>query len=213
MADPNLGDSSGAPGARCPWCSGALSDPDAKTCPTCGANLASEADAQLPGLTAIDLEKLAFRRTVAPRRNRLMSWISGDLDYEDAADPVAPPGSLEPPPFEVRREMLRLEMAAMIADLTAEAGALAADEAVAQGTDPAAAAAAIQAEVDAASRAEELNTDGAFPAGAAAEAGTSTTEAVAQEPAASDEPPAAPASAEAATGSTPPPRRRSIRSR
>ena len=118
MADPNLGDSSGAPAARCPWCSGALSDPDAKTCPTCGANLANEADAQLPGLTAIDLEKLAFRRTVAPRRNRLMSWISGDLDYENAADPVAPPGSLEPPPFEVRREMLRLEMAAMIADLT-----------------------------------------------------------------------------------------------
>ena len=220
MADPNLGDSSGAPAARCPWCSGALSDPDAKTCPTCGANLANEADAQLPGLTAIDLEKLAFRRTVAPRRNRLMSWISGDLDYENAADPVAPPGSLEPPPFEVRREMLRLEMAAMIADLTAEAGALAADEAVAQGTDPAAAAAAIQAEVDAAARAEALNADGASPAeaplpGAADAPVASIAEAVAPEPAAPEASPVAPAPAEAApgTGSTTTARRRSTRSR
>ncbi len=218
MADPNPGDSSGAPAARCPWCSGALSDPDAKTCPTCGANLANEVDAQLPGLTAIDLEKLAFRRTVAPRRSRLMSWISGDLDYENAADPVAPPGSLEPPPFEVRREMLRLEMAAMIADLTAEAGALAADEAVAQGTDPAAAAAAIQAEVDASANAEVLNADAASPAegqpAAAPEAlGTPAAEAVASAPAAPEDPSVAPAPAEAATSSTTTTRRRSTRSR
>ncbi len=218
MADPNPGDPSGAPGARCPWCSGALSDPDAKTCPTCGANLANEVEAQLPGLTAIDLEKLAFRRTVAPRRNRLMSWISGDLDYENAADPAAPPGSLEPPPFEVRREMLRLEMAAMIADLTAEAGALAADEAVAQGTDPAEAAAAIQAEVDASARAEVLNADGGSPAegpvtGAPEATGTPPAETVAGEPSASEDPTAAPAAAETATSSTTTARRRSTRSR
>ena len=50
--------------------------------------------------------------------------------------------------------MLRLEMDALIADLTAEAGALAADDADAHGTDPVAAAAALQAEIDAVRRAE-----------------------------------------------------------
>jgi hypothetical protein len=155
MADPTAGTSSAVPSApRCPWCSAELPKAKVKTCPACHANLAGDGDAQLPGLTAIDLEKLAFRRSVTPKRSRLMSWISGDLEYEDATEPVAPPGSLEPPPFEVRREMLRLEMAALIADLTAEAGALAADEAVAHDTDPAAAAASIRTELDAATTAE-----------------------------------------------------------
>lgn len=154
MTDPTAGVDQPTPGARCPWCSAELPDADAKTCPSCNANLSGEVEAAVPGLTAIDLERLAFRRSTAPKKSRLMSWISGDSDYEDATDPVAPPGSLELPPFEVRREMLRLEMAARIADLTAEAGALAADEAAAKGADPAAAAAAIQAEIDAAARAQ-----------------------------------------------------------
>ena len=108
----------------------------------------------MPGLTALDLERLAFRRSTTPKKSRLLSWISGDSDYEDATDPVAAPGSLDLPPLEVRREMLRLEMDALIADLTAEAGALAADDADAHGTDPVAAAAALQAEIDAVRRAE-----------------------------------------------------------
>ena len=156
MTDPTAGVDQPTPGARCPWCSADLPDPDAKTCPSCEANLSAEVEAAVPGLTAIDLERLAFRRSTAPKKSRLMSWISGDSDYEDATDPVAPPGSLDLPPFEVRREMLRLEMAARIADLTAEAGALAADEADAKGADPVAAAAAIQAEIDAASVAQAL---------------------------------------------------------
>jgi hypothetical protein len=149
-----------APNApRCPWCSAELPASDVKTCPTCQANLTAESEAQLPGLTALDLERLAFRRATAPKKSRLMSWISGDSDYENATDPVAQPGSLDLPPFEVRREMLRLEMAARIADLTAEAGALAADQAAANGSDPVAAAAAIQAEIDAATRAEQILAD------------------------------------------------------
>ena len=123
MVDP-AGDPSSAPVApRCPWCSAELPAGEVKTCPSCKANLAAETEAQLPGLTALDLERLAFRRATAPKKSRLMSWISGDSDYENATDPVAQPGSLDPPPFEVRREMLRIEMAALIADLTAEAGA------------------------------------------------------------------------------------------
>jgi hypothetical protein len=161
MADPTSADDTSAPVApRCPWCSAALPEASARSCPSCHANLVGENDAQVPGVNAIDLEKLAFRRSVTPKRSRLLSWISGDLDYEDATDPIPQPGSLAPPPLEVRREMIRLEMAALIADLTAEAGALASEEAVAQGTDPAAAAAAIQAELDAATKAEALTGTG-----------------------------------------------------
>jgi hypothetical protein len=159
MVDP-AGDPSSAPSApRCPWCSAELPANDVKTCPSCKANLTAETDAQVPGLTALDLERLAFRRATAPKKSRLMSWISGDSDYENASDPVAQPGSLDPPPFEVRREMLRIEMAALIADLTAEAGAMASDEAAAHGSDPVAAAAAVQAEIDAVTRAEQVLAD------------------------------------------------------
>jgi len=175
MAEPTDGGAAPVPSvARCPWCSAELPKTRAKTCPSCKANLAGEPEAALPGLTAIDLEKLAFRRSVSPKRSRLMSWISGDLDYEDVGEPAAPPGSLEPPPAEVRREMLRLEMAAMIADLTAEAGALAADEAVARGSDPVAAAEAIQAEVDATARSAELEAADAEPAAPALPAAPET---------------------------------------
>jgi hypothetical protein len=154
------GDPPSAPSApRCPWCSAELPATDVKTCPSCKANLTAETDTQVPGLTALDLERLAFRRATAPKKSRLMSWISGDSDYENASDPVAQPGSLDPPPFEVRREMLRIEMAALIADLTAEAGAMASDEAAAHGSDPVAAAAAVQAEIDAVTRAERVLAD------------------------------------------------------
>jgi hypothetical protein len=185
MVDP-AGDPSSAPSApRCPWCSAELPATDVKTCPSCKANLTAETDAQVPGLTALDLERLAFRRATAPKKSRLMSWISGDSDYENAGDPVAQPGSLEPPPFEVRREMLRIEMAALIADLTAEAGAMASDEAAANGSDPVAAAAAIQAEIDAVTRAEQVlaePADMAAPVEAPAEAPSTdvVTEAVAK---------------------------------
>ena len=141
--------------ARCPWCSFELLDPAAATCPSCKANLAGGSEAQVPGLTALDLERLAFRRSTTPKKSRLLSWISGDSAYENATDPVAAPGSLAPPPADVRREMLRIERAALIADLAAEAGVLVTDDALALGeADPAAAAAAIQAQLDVAARAQ-----------------------------------------------------------
>jgi hypothetical protein len=151
MTDPNPTDPTAEPNRpRCPWCSAELPDAAARTCPSCQANLIGEVDAQLPGVNSIDLEKLAFRRSVTPKRSRILSWISGDLDYEDSASPTAPAASVAPPPLEVRREMMRLEMAAMLADLSAEAGALATEQAVAAGADPVAATAAIQAELEAA---------------------------------------------------------------
>jgi hypothetical protein len=114
---------------RCMWCSSALPSDSETTCPTCGATLVGEGDNQVPGVTAIDAEAIirVSREQKPQRRSRLMSWISGEYPEEEKP---APPGSLEPPPLEVRREMLRLELEAQVANLQAEAGALAAEQAV-----------------------------------------------------------------------------------
>lgn len=121
-----------APVPRCMWCSAPLPSDSEVTCPSCGATLIEEGDKQVPGVTAIDAEAIVRgARAARPKqRSRLMSWISGD--YTEDEKP-APPGSLAPPPPEVRREMLRLELAAEVANLQAEAGALAAEAAVESG--------------------------------------------------------------------------------
>jgi hypothetical protein len=124
------------------WCSAVLPDAHAETCPSCGATLVGEADAALPGLTAIDADAiLRNTRTAAkPKRpGRLLGWISGEYEGDDRGT-VAPPGSLAPPPEAVRREMLRLELQAQVANAQAEVEALAADaaiEAAASGRPPA----------------------------------------------------------------------------
>jgi hypothetical protein len=76
----------------------------------------------VPGLTAIDAEAIvrAARQPVVQRRSRLLSWISGEYDTGDDTPP--PPGSVAPPDLDVRREMLRLELEAEVANLQAEAG-------------------------------------------------------------------------------------------
>jgi hypothetical protein len=114
---------------RCMWCSAELPSDHETTCPTCGATLIGEADSPVPGVTAIDAEAIirAGRDAKPVRRSRLMSWISGEYPEEDRP---APPGSLDPPSADVRREMLRLELEAQVANLQAEAGAMAAEQAV-----------------------------------------------------------------------------------
>ena len=118
---------------RCMWCSAALPSDYETVCPSCGATLVGETDSAVPGVTAIDADAIvrAGRATKPRQRSRIMSWFSGDYDVEDAP---APPGSLSPPPLDVRREMLRLELEAQVANLQAEAGAIAAEEAVESGT-------------------------------------------------------------------------------
>ena len=111
----------------CPWCSANYSgDPD--TCPSCGAALAVDpaTDPALPGLTAIDAAAIVRAKTpVARPRNRLLSWISGE--YPDEAPSPTEAGALAPPDLDVRREMLRLELQAEVANLQAEADAMLAD--------------------------------------------------------------------------------------
>jgi hypothetical protein len=122
-----------APLPRCMWCSAVLPSDSETVCPSCGATLIGEGDSQVPGVTAIDAEAIVrgARAARSKPRSRLMSWISGE--YEEEGEEPAPPGSLSPPPPEVRREMLRLELEAQVANLQAEAGAIAAEAAVESG--------------------------------------------------------------------------------
>jgi hypothetical protein len=92
--------------------------------------LSATGEPNVPGVTAIDIERIALRRSGSPKKSRLMSWISGEVDDEGARGPSATPGSVAPPTLEVRQEMIRLELEATLANLTAEAGALAAEEAM-----------------------------------------------------------------------------------
>ena len=108
----------------CPWCSASYTG-DPEICPSCGAQLSldPQTDAALPGLTAIDAAAIVRAKAPVTRsRNRLLSWISGD--YPDDAPSSTEAGALQPPDVEVRREMLRLELEAEVANLQAEADAL-----------------------------------------------------------------------------------------
>src|SRR5688572_17633464 len=108
----------------CPWCSATYTG-ERETCPSCGAALTADpaADPSLPGLTAIDTAAIVRAKTpVTKPRNRLLSWISGE--YPEEGGVVAEAGALAPPDLAVRREILRLELEAEVANLQAEADAL-----------------------------------------------------------------------------------------
>ena len=115
--------------AVCPWCS-AESTPDAIACPSCGANLVADGDPNVPGVTAIDAASLVRSRTAPQPRSRLLSWISGEYQSDTPSQSEAQ--AIAPPDDEVRREILRLELEAQVANLQAEADAIRA-EAAAEG--------------------------------------------------------------------------------
>ncbi len=132
------------PAPRCNWCSAPLPSDHETVCPSCGATLLGDGDTSVPGLTAIDAEAIlrSARAAKTKPRSRLMGWISGESD-EDFNTTTAAPGSLAPPPVEVRREMLRLELDAQVANAQAEVESMAADAALESGrpmTKPVAAA-------------------------------------------------------------------------
>lgn len=115
----------------CPWCSAPLPDPAVERCPSCDAALTAVADApsDIKGVTTLDTEAILRARSEVsrPQRgNRLLSFITGEMPV-DTSSP-ANPDVFAPPPNEVRREMLRLQLEAERADLTAETVALKADE-------------------------------------------------------------------------------------
>ena len=114
---------------HCPWCSHELPSTDLEICPSCKATLTSTGEAPLPGVTAIDHEALLrTSREPRPQRNRILSWLSGE--YVEETTTPAEPQAIAPPDLEVRREILRLELEAEIADKQAEADSILADAAV-----------------------------------------------------------------------------------
>ena len=150
---------------RCNWCSAPLPSDHETVCPSCGATLLGDGDTSVPGLTAIDAEAILrnARAAKAKPRSRLLGWISGEYD-DDRSGPAAAPGSLAPPPADVRREMLRLELEAQVANAQAEVESMVADAAVEEGRSLAAQS-ADAADPDAAAETTEPET----PEGAAGE--------------------------------------------
>jgi hypothetical protein len=114
--------------AICPWCSAVLPSPDVERCPSCNAALTSGMEQSLPGLTAIDAEAIIRAKTPARQRSRLLSWFGGESP-DDSVSP-ADAGAIAPPDPAVKREMLKLQIAADIANLQAEAVALQTDAAL-----------------------------------------------------------------------------------
>jgi hypothetical protein len=126
MAEPMTG-----PNALCPWCSAPLPDPAIERCPSCAAALTAvpNAPSEIKGVTTLDTEAILRARSEASRpqrSNRLLAFITGATP-SDVSRPDNPE-VFAPPPDEVRREMLRLQLEAERADLAAETIALKADE-------------------------------------------------------------------------------------
>ena len=97
----------------CPWCSAAVPIA-AVTCPSCGAQLREAAEGDVLGVTQIDPSAVSRVKRVKPRR--LTSWLTGESPVEEEIG-----GKIEPPSDDVKREMLRLELAAIDAALEAKA--------------------------------------------------------------------------------------------
>jgi hypothetical protein len=127
------------PAPACPWCSAPLPSAAEERCPSCFASLHESATAELPGLTRVDHEALLRRKAPVQPARGLIGWLSGEYR---PSDPPVPPGTFAPPDDEVRREMLRLELAALEAEVharEAEAAAYAvavAAAAAASGDEP-----------------------------------------------------------------------------
>jgi hypothetical protein len=93
---------------------------EAGTCPSCGAQLREKADGDVLGVTQIDPSAASRIRRVKPRR--LTSWLTGEGPAEEEAG-----GKIEPPSPDVKREMLKMELAALDAELEARAAQAAAN--------------------------------------------------------------------------------------
>jgi hypothetical protein len=98
--------------ATCPWCSTQV-PVAAATCPNCGASLRDAADGEIAGVTQVDPGAVLRTKRIKPRG--IAAWLVGEREAEQ---PVI--GKVEPPSDEVRREMLRLELAAIDAELEAK---------------------------------------------------------------------------------------------
>ena len=97
----------------CPWCSAKVSA-SASTCPSCGASLRDAVEDEILGVTQIDPGAVSRASRIKP--GRLATWLGA----EDTAPSSDLGGHVEPPSKEVREEMLRLELAAIDAEIEAK---------------------------------------------------------------------------------------------
>ena len=97
----------------CPWCSAKVSA-SAATCPSCGVSLRDAVDEEILGVTQIDPGAVSRASRIKP--GRLATWLGA----EDTAPSTDLGGHVEPPSKEVREEMLRLELAAIDAEIEAK---------------------------------------------------------------------------------------------
>jgi hypothetical protein len=97
----------------CPWCSAKVSA-SAATCPSCGASLREATEGDILGVTQIDPAAVSRASRVKP--GRIATWLGAD--NPDEASSLG--GHVEPPSKEVREEMLRLELAAIDAEIEAK---------------------------------------------------------------------------------------------
>jgi len=111
----------------CPWCSTAVT-PETAVCPSCNAILISDGEQDLPGVTTVDATIMRAEKR-PPSRGRFLSWLSGDYQEEPApeADHGTVSQAVAPPDEDVQREILRLELAAQISNLQAEADSIMSD--------------------------------------------------------------------------------------
>jgi len=103
----------------CPWCSATV-PVAATTCPSCGAALRDSASGDIAGVTQLD--PTAMLRTKRAKPRGLAAWLVGERESETPSE-----GKVEPPSEAVRREMRRLELAAIEAELDAKVAAAAAN--------------------------------------------------------------------------------------
>ena len=98
--------------STCPWCSATV-PARAATCPSCGASLREAAEGDVLGVTQVDPAAISRASRVKP--GRLATWLGAEKpDIDDLG------GHVEPPSREVRAEMLRIELAAIDAELDAK---------------------------------------------------------------------------------------------
>ncbi|HET9851850.1 MAG TPA: hypothetical protein VFP56_05025 [Candidatus Limnocylindrales bacterium] len=109
----------------CPWCSATI-PAEAARCPSCGAALRDGADGDVLGVTQVDLAATSrLARLKPPGRIAML------LGAERTTDDPELSGRIEPPSDEVRKEMLRLELAAIDAEIEAKNAQLEAERALA----------------------------------------------------------------------------------
>ena len=97
----------------CPWCSASV-PVEAVTCPSCGASLRDAAEGEILGVTQVDPAAVARTKRIKSRNIAAFLGVGDGPADEDESG-----GKVEPPSDEVRREMLRLELAAIDAELAA----------------------------------------------------------------------------------------------